>query len=48
MATAAHGREVKRQVAVMSRTQDVAEMQAQSLIQLVTDATVGSKLNVYA
>ena len=48
MATSAQGREIKRQAAVLNKASDVAEAQAQSLIQLVTDATVGRKLNVYA
>jgi hypothetical protein len=48
MATSAQGREITRQAAVMNKAKDVAEAQAQSLIQLVADATVGSRLNVYA
>ena len=48
MATSAQGREIKRQAAVMNKAKDVAEMQAQSLIQLVKDANVGTRLNVYA
>jgi hypothetical protein len=48
MATSAQGREIKRQAAVMNKAKDVAEMQAQSLIQLVEDAHVGTRLNVYA
>ena len=48
MATSAQGREIKRQAAVMNKAKDVAEAQAQSLIQLVNEATVGGTLNVYA
>ncbi len=51
MATTAQGREAQREAAVMKKTQDVAEAQAQSLIELVKTATpegVGSRLNVYA
>jgi hypothetical protein len=48
MATSAQGREIKRQTAVMSKAKDVADAQAQSLIQLVNDANVGTRLNVYA
>lgn len=48
MATSAHGREVKRQAAVVKKAKDVAEAQAQSLIQLVNEASVGTRLNVYA
>ena len=47
-ATSAQGREIKRQAAVMNKAKDVAEAQAQSLIQLVNDAAVGTRLNVYA
>jgi hypothetical protein len=48
MATSAQGREIKRQAAVMNKAKDVAEVQAQSLIQLVKDADVGTRLDVYA
>jgi hypothetical protein len=51
MATTAAGREAQRVMAVMKKTQDVAQDQAQSLIELVKAATaesVGTKLSVYA
>lgn len=48
LATSVQGREVNRQAAVMRKAKDVAEVQAASLVQLVNDATVGTRLNVYA
>jgi hypothetical protein len=51
MATTAAGREAQRVMAVMKKTQDVAESQAESLLELVKGATpdvVGRRLNVYA
>ena len=51
MATTAAGREAQRAAAVMKKTQDVAQSQAQSLLQLIKAATpegVGTRLNVYA
>jgi hypothetical protein len=51
MATTAAGREAQRAAAVMKKTQDVAQSQAESLLQLIKAATpegVGTRLNVYA
>jgi len=51
MATTAAGREAQRVAAVMKKTQDVAQSQAESLLALVKTATpsdVGTRLNVYA
>jgi len=51
MATTAAGREAQRVVAVMKKTQDVAQSQAESLLEMIEAATpegVGSRLNVYA
>jgi hypothetical protein len=48
LATSAHGREIRRQTAVMNKAQDVAQAQAESLIQLVKDANLGTRLNVFA
>ena len=51
MATTAVGREGQRVMAVMKKAQDVAESQAESLLELVKGATpdvVGTRLNVYA
>ena len=51
MATTAAGREAQRAAAVMKKTQDVAQSQAESLLQLIKASTpdgVGTRLNVYA
>jgi len=51
MATTAAGREAQRAAAVMKKTQDVAQAQAESLLQLIKAATpdgVGTNLTVYA
>ena len=51
MATTAAGREAQRAAAVMKKTQDVAQAQAESLLQLIKAATpdgAGTHLNVYA
>lgn len=51
MAATAAGREAQRAAAVMKKTQDVAQSQAESLLQLIKAATpdgVGTRLNVYA
>ena len=51
VATAAQGRALERQTAVMKKTQDVATAQAQSLIELLKAATpphVGTRLSAYA
>ena len=51
MATTAAGREAQRAAAVMKKTQDVAQAQAESLLQLIKAATrdgVGTNLNVHA
>jgi hypothetical protein len=51
MATTAAGREAQRAAAVMKKTQEVAQSQAESLLQLIKASTpggVGTRLNVYA
>ena len=50
MATSAQGREARRAAAMMKKTQDIAESQAPSLIELVRNATpegVGTHVNLY-
>jgi len=50
MATTAAGREAQRAAAVMRKTQDVAQSQAESLLQLIKASTpdgVGTRLSLY-